>query len=1043
MEFGWSESGTAPRLRSRLPNLNLLPVELLPAPLPWLTAGLGLFACGLVMLLYALFYMKSYTDLELQALRDRLSSAQQVARELGLPVDGSAAALPPGTLEDWAELRARQVDWAAVFGLVAAGPGAVQVGNVSQAGYTVSIAGEAATAGDANAFLQKLRDSGLFASLEMSITGLEAPPPAIVPTAVVPTAVVQPTAATKPQATPAPPAQVANPPTAVPQPAAPPTAAAKPGPPPAQAPAAPQPQPPTPTLAPRTPLAPPTTVGTVAPVTPAAVVTPLPQTDWIVQAKRETVDPSRVSDSSHIRVRAVDAGGNLIAGMRVRVESEGLPAWGDTFPHADHPPSNGTFDLGVGMGKFTVFMLNGSSERADALFTGVAGQPGVREWDVTFTKVTAGAPSAEPTCPGCSPTPTPTVTLTVAPTATPISPGTNLAAQACVTSSHWLGGLEAHRAVDGDPESAWESGRGPLVQITLDFTRYPNGHPRACQLEDGGEPRTVQLEAMELVARADAQSKQTHEVWTVYDTGVAQLEYTFADVDVADRTTLSARFAATRVIQQMRIRTIRSGTNVGWREVRLFEPLPPAFPNVPTPTPTVFFTATPTPTPPANPLAFGSAQGSSENPGNPAALAIDGDPNTFWRPVANQGGQYLQALFGSPQTVQTVRFSVAMGDAVATATATVGPNTPTSTPAGSTFRVSLLRPAVNAQGRTVQQEVERRALDNDCYTQFVQADNVTIQLNCGQAYTGVTGVRIYLDSIGNPAIPPGIREVSAYPPGQTPTPTRTRTTTPTVTTTGVATATRTVTPTGTVAATAVATPTQGAAPTRTPTPTLSSTPSRTPTPAEVASGSTNVASSHASEAGLAPEKAVDETSGTQNGNTWWRPEDPPDAALPQWWRIRFEPSLSVRSVNATFFAGAGASGTVTLELLDPSDATLATASWFAGEPVVNDSGRQTTFATPVPDVANVRIHFSDFVTDDIGLRTVHVYAQPSTGVVAALLRPLERLLSLLTVAPAHAQGLVPPLPTPAPPAFVAVAGPPAPAGRVAFTVVGVVRPGGS
>jgi len=110
MEFGWSESGTAPRLRSRLPNLNLLPVELLPAPLPWLTAGLGLFACGLVMLLYALFYMKSYTDLELQALRERLSAAQQVARELGLPADGSAAALTPGTLEDWAELRARQVE---------------------------------------------------------------------------------------------------------------------------------------------------------------------------------------------------------------------------------------------------------------------------------------------------------------------------------------------------------------------------------------------------------------------------------------------------------------------------------------------------------------------------------------------------------------------------------------------------------------------------------------------------------------------------------------------------------------------------------------------------------------------------------------------------------------------------------------------------------------------------------------------------------------------------------------------------------------------
>jgi hypothetical protein len=242
-------------------------------------------------------------------------------------------------------------------------------------------------------------------------------------------------------------------------------------------------------------------------------------------------------------------------------------------------------------------------------------------------------------------------------------------------------------------------------------------------------------------------------------------------------------------------------------------------------------------------------------------------------------------------------------------------------------------------------------------------------------------------------------------------------------------------------------PTPTGTPTRTATATSSPTPTRTATPVEMASGSTNVASSHASEAGQEPEKAVDETSGTQNGNTWWRPEDPPDAALPQWWRIRFEPSVSVRSVNATFFAGAGASGTVTLELLDPSDTTLALASWFANEPVANDSGRQTTFATPVPNVATVRISLADFPTDDIGLRTVHVYAQPTSGVMAGRLRPLARLLGLLGVATAHAQSLAPsqprPGPPPMPPASGTLSPPPSPGGRVAFTVVGQVRPGGS
>ncbi|HEY3080805.1 MAG TPA: PilN domain-containing protein, partial [Chloroflexota bacterium] len=185
MEYGWAES--APRLRSRLPNLNLLPAELLPTPMPWLTAGLALFAFGLVMLLYALFYMKSYTDLELQALRDRLAEGQEVARQLGLPADALSAgaqALPPGALEDWAELRARQVDWAAVFGALAAGPGPnLQVTGLSQAGYTVSVQGEAQSAAEANAFLQRLRDSGLFASLEMSITGLETPGQSAQPTA--------------------------------------------------------------------------------------------------------------------------------------------------------------------------------------------------------------------------------------------------------------------------------------------------------------------------------------------------------------------------------------------------------------------------------------------------------------------------------------------------------------------------------------------------------------------------------------------------------------------------------------------------------------------------------------------------------------------------------------------------------------------------------------------------------------------------------------------------------------------------------------------
>src|SRR5437867_1657469 len=107
MELGWAE--TSPRLRSRLPNLNLLPAELLPTPLPWLTAGLVL----------------------------------------------------------------------------------------------LSIAGEAASTQDANSYLQRLRESGLFTALEMNIA--QQPEPTPVPTTAVATPPAAPTAVPPPVATPLPP----------------------------------------------------------------------------------------------------------------------------------------------------------------------------------------------------------------------------------------------------------------------------------------------------------------------------------------------------------------------------------------------------------------------------------------------------------------------------------------------------------------------------------------------------------------------------------------------------------------------------------------------------------------------------------------------------------------------------------------------------------------------------------------------------------------------------------------------------------------------
>ena len=143
------------------------------------------------------------------------------------------------------------------------------------------------------------------------------------------------------------------------------------------------------------------------------------------------------------------------------------------------------------MGKFTAWVMNGSSERATDLFTGVQGQPGVHVWDVTFRKTIPGTPAANPVCTGCTPTPIPTPTSTVLPTPTPVSAGRNLASLACVTASAAQPDHGPEKAVDGDVTSYWDSGRGPVVQMTLDFTRFPNGDPRACQVKPIGGPRVL------------------------------------------------------------------------------------------------------------------------------------------------------------------------------------------------------------------------------------------------------------------------------------------------------------------------------------------------------------------------------------------------------------------------------------------------------------------------------------------------------------------------------------------------------------------------
>jgi hypothetical protein len=1071
MELGWADS--APRLRSRLPNLNLLPAELLPTPLPWLTAGLVLLSLGLLSLLYALFYMREYTAYEVEALRGRLADGQTALRAYGLPVDAvgpdGQLLLPPGTLEDWAELRARQVDWAAVFGTVAANAGpAVQISGLSQTGYTVSIAGDAATTQDANNLLQKLRDSGLFASLEMNV----AQQPDV--------ATAVPTPATSAQATAVPTPPPGGPPPPGGGPPTPPGAGHVVPPPPATAPAIqapakpstapppvvnpPAPAQPTATLAPRTPLPSPSPVGTPPTVAPTATATAA--LDFIVQSKRETVDPVAIGNNSSVRVRVLDANGQLVPNLRAHIDSQGTPAWSAELPRPGDQASNGTFEFPVGMGKFTVFIANGSSERAADLFTGVQGQPGVHVWDVTFRKTIGGTPAAEPTCPGCTATPTNTP---APPTPTPISPGPNLARLACVTGSSQVNDdVRPFRAVDNDVNSFWDSGLGPVQQLTLDFTRYPNEDSRACQAKPIAgaralDPSTsavnlddfnaVVLEGLELVEHMGDRSKVTTEIWTIYDSDSVQLEYTFADVDAADFTTLSAKFAAVRTVKQVRIRTIRSGQNVGWREVRLFEPLPPAFGQwtaTPTLTPTIGASATALPTPPGtSQIAITSASASSENPGNPAGYAADNNAATFWRPLANSSGPYLQANFASAQTLQTVRIQTASGEAIATATATVGPNTPTATPQPSTYRVVLLRntAALQAQsGRSAsaaETPITRRAQDVvSCYSQTVIGDNAVIQGDCaGGPYTGVTGVQVFIDSIQNPNVPPGIREVSAYGPSVT-TPTGTPTPTPTFcagptvpvcsptsTVTGTPTgptSTATITPTVTISSagsaatqTAVATQTQAAATAAviatateqtiasqtavagTATAAASQTATAQTATAvasataaagtDLAAGKVSAAFADSSSGVNVPGRAVDTATPTvQDLSTYWESNTTTSDVN---WGLNFNPSVTVGAVYATLHSSAaGGSATVTIQLTNTNNITVLSVPTVVASP---DGKLVTaTFSPPIQNVKTVTVMFTNVTGGTPGLKAVSVYQSAAQRASTSL---IDRLLAELSV----------------------------------------------
>src|SRR5690348_16115855 len=133
MHYGASSPLARPRARSI--DLNVIPPEYRVRPFPYISAGLAALVVGGLLLLYAVFYSKAYSDLEVQKLQGRVAQAQTaVAVATVDPAADRQRQQLAGMRDDYRTLAERQVDWASVFQTIAAAPSGVQIQGVAQSG---------------------------------------------------------------------------------------------------------------------------------------------------------------------------------------------------------------------------------------------------------------------------------------------------------------------------------------------------------------------------------------------------------------------------------------------------------------------------------------------------------------------------------------------------------------------------------------------------------------------------------------------------------------------------------------------------------------------------------------------------------------------------------------------------------------------------------------------------------------------------------------------------------------------------------------------
>jgi hypothetical protein len=602
MFFG--ATSTARNNRPQFVDLNLVPPEYRPRPFPTVSAGLGLLLVGCALMLYAVFYAKTYTDLEINQLNARVNQAETVVKAAtGDPVALARQDQLRAMRNDFDVLAQREINWGDVFQTIGDAPPGIAVKSIGQSGYGVTVTGSASNASTAAVYLDKLRASNLFvdAALQLSPatgsgetstattapTELPSAPPTLAPAAAAPAPPIQP-----------PPTPRTNPP-------------------PAQLPVAVgSTQTPTRTASPTVSRSPTITL------TPSPTLTSTPAYDFVLLNTQQVPTSNPMVGNSDIRGTVVDPSNSPVSGLVVEIDSEGNPPWSAQRT----TDSSGAFDFNVSHGKFKVFVAEGHTQPAIDLYTGADGVPGTYGYQLSFQQTFVG--SAPPGGFG-SPTPTYTGSATATPSDTPISLGLNVASYGCATAYFQsnpsaLVGNDAGNAIDGNLGTEWNAGTWTQNGNPLIWQWSLPSSPTKCtdgRVAGGLSDTQDQIEGFQLIPDQNPSGTTIHELWLYSDPACTTNIRTDNSVyftwngETSTGQILPLKISPPLIVRCVIVRTLADPSYVAWEEVQIFQAVAPPggfTPLTPSSTPTV--TGTPPTATNTPPLSSTPTQSSTPSP---------------------------------------------------------------------------------------------------------------------------------------------------------------------------------------------------------------------------------------------------------------------------------------------------------------------------------------------------------------------------------------------------------------------------------------------